>query len=88
LTTKTYFFNEDGFKKLEFGFDPYRKDRPNTLFYYWWDMIEFENSNPDFELWKFQKELINYFNERYNKNAEYASAYYVGTQEQRQKESY
>jgi hypothetical protein len=69
-------------KKLKFGFDPYGYfHKPNTLLYYWWDMIEINKLIKDFDISKFESELLIYFNKRYNKTAERVGALYVGTTE-------
>lgn len=78
LITINEFVDNSNIKKLEFGFNPFWfYSEPNTLFYYWWDMLEVETINFNLEL--FEKELLIYFNKRYNQTAKIANALYVGT---------
>lgn len=71
-------FEDNNIKKLEFGFNPLGYyNVPNTLLYYWWDILELEIEIGSLRL--FETELLKYFNQRYNKNATQISALYVGT---------
>jgi hypothetical protein len=73
LTTKTNWFNKDGVKVLEYGFDPYRNEESNTLFYYSWD---YRDSGMDYE--DFENQLVDFFKKTYKKDVIELRTYYVG----------
>jgi hypothetical protein len=73
ITTKTQFINSEGIKVLEYGFDPYRNESVNTLFYYDWDQME---SKVHFE--DFQKQLKDFFTSTYNKEISNVRPLYIG----------
>ena len=73
LTTKTNWIDENGIKRLEYGFDPYLNETPNTLFFYSWD---FKESNLEYE--EFIEKLKLFFETKYNKEVSKIVSLYVG----------
>jgi len=79
ITIKDY-SNEN--KMLEYGFSPFSHyNKPKTLFYYWWDMLEIQSQVEDFDLDVFEVELLAFFNVHYGKRGKRVEAYYIGTKE-------
>jgi hypothetical protein len=73
FTTLTNWYNKDGVKVLEYGFDPYRNEESNTLFYYSWD---YRDSGMDYD--DFRNQLVDFFKKTYKKNVSELKALYVG----------
>ena len=73
LTTQTQWLNKDGVKVLEYGFDPYRNEEDNTLFYYSWD---FRDSKMEYD--DFREQLVDFFKKTYNKDVNELKSLYVG----------
>lgn len=74
LTTKEYYLNSKGQKVLEYGYDPYRNEDDNTLYYYWWDFIE---SGKGYHY--FRTELKEFIEKTYGIKVGTLQALYVGT---------
>ena len=67
-----------------FGYDPHGFHNDTTyLFYYWWDKKSIGDDSNAFE-----SELLNWFNEKYNKNAKKVAALYVGEINQKERGTY
>lgn len=73
LTTKTDWFDKQGIKRLQYGFDPFRNEEPQTLFYYSWD---FKDSKMGYD--EFIENLKKYFENKYNKKVKEIDSLYVG----------
>lgn len=73
FTTLTNWYNKDGVKVLEYGFDPYRNEESNTLFYYSWD---YRDSGMDYE--DFENQLVEFFKKTYKKDVSQLKTLYVG----------
>jgi hypothetical protein len=82
ITTKTDWFNKDGVKVLEYGFDPYRYEKGNTLFFYSWD---YDDSGMDYD--DFKEQLVDFFKKTYKKDVSELKALYVGW-DRKEKDTY
>ena len=82
ITTKTDWFNKDGVKVLEYGFDPYRYEKGNTLFFYSWD---YDDSGMDYD--DFKEQLADFFKKTYKKDVSELNALYVGW-DRKEKDTY
>jgi hypothetical protein len=82
ITTKTDWFNKDGVKVLQYGFDPYRYEKGNTLFFYSWD---YDDSGMDYD--DFKEQLVDFFKKTYKKDVSELKALYVGW-DRKEKDTY
>jgi hypothetical protein len=82
ITTKTDWFNKDGVKVLQYGFDPYRYEKGNTLFFYSWD---YDDSGMDYD--EFKEQLVDFFKKTYKKDVSELKALYVGW-DRKEKDTY
>jgi hypothetical protein len=73
IVTKSIWVDENNIKKLEYGFDPYLNEEPNTLFYYSWD---FKDSGLSYD--EFVNNLVVFFEKKYNKKVSNIKGLYVG----------
>lgn len=73
ITTKSNWLDKDGIKRLQYGFDPFRDEDYNTLFYYSWD---FRDSGLSYD--EFRNKLKDFFSSKYGKTVNKLTSLYVG----------
>jgi len=74
ITTESQWFDKNGVKRLQYGFDPYTDgDDFNILKFYSWD---FNDSGLGY--YDFQEKLKDFFEKKYNKKVNKMQSLYTG----------
>jgi hypothetical protein len=73
ITTKSDWYDKNGIKRLQYGFDPYRDSGSKILSFYSWD-----HDDSGMGYYEFEEKLKDFFEKKYKKQVNDTQALYVG----------